>query len=212
MAFKIKETILGISIAIIFVFFVVFGIKAFYKEPKYENFCKLGVMIDSVYPDGNYAYPAPARFKEPAQDLCSKENTAYDSFRKYCAEKKSDVIFEYDKNGCQIAKECTTCNSDFRKAMNIYNRNVFIIAGAVGIIAIIIGAILGLVSVSSGLFGGGVLTIIYGTTNYWSELADWARFIVLGIALAVLIYLGYRGFSMFGFGHEKVSTKPKKKN
>ena len=212
MAFKIKETILGISIAVIFVFFVVFGIKAFYKEPKYENFCKLGVMIDSVYPDGNYAYNIPARFKEPAQDLCSKESSAYDSFRKYCAEKKSDVIFEYDKNSCQVAKECTTCNSDFRKSMNIYNRNVFIIAGAVGIIAIIIGAILGLVSVSSGLFGGGVLTIIYGTTNYWSELADWARFIVLGVALAVLIYLGYKGFSMFGFGKGKSSIKQKKKN
>ena len=211
MVFKIKETILGISIAVIFVFFVVFGIKAFYKEPKYENFCKPGVMIDSVYPDGNYAYPIPARFKEPTQDLCSKENPAYDSFRKNCAEKKSDVIFEYDNKGCQIAKECTTCNVDFRKTMNIYNRNVFIIAGTVGIIVIIIGAILELMSVSAGLFGGGVLTIIYGTTNYWSELADWARFIVLGVALAVLIYLGYKGFSMLGFGHEKGPIKPKKK-
>jgi len=39
--------------------------------------------------------------------------------------------------------------------------------------------------------------------NYWSELADWARFIILGIALAVLIYLGYRGFTIFGFGKKK---------
>ena len=204
MTFKIKETILGISIAIIFVFFVVFGIKAFYKEPKYENFCKLGVPIDFVSGKmGYYAEPYPARMKEPEQNVCAKSNLEYDRFRKVCAEKNTDVVYEYDDKGCQAAKECTSCNVDFDKARNIYFRNVFIISGIVGIIAIIIGAVLGVMSVSAGLFGGGVLTIIYGTTNYWSELADWARFIILGIALAVLIYLGYKGFSLFGFGRKK---------
>jgi len=42
------------------------------------------------------------------------------------------------------------------------------------------------------LLGGGVLTIIYGTIAYWSELADWARFIILGITLAILIWIGYK--------------------
>lgn len=204
MPFKIKETILGISIAVIFVFFVVFGIKAFYKEPKYENFCKIGVPIDFVSGKrGYYAEPYPARMKEPEQSVCAKSNLEYDKFRKTCAEKKMDVIYEYDDKGCQVAKECTSCNVDFDTARNIYFRNVFIISGIVGIIAIIGGAILGHMSVSAGLFGGGVLTIIYGTTNYWSELADYARFVILGIALAVLIYLGYKGFSMFGFGRKE---------
>ncbi|MBI2656630.1 hypothetical protein HYX03_02740 [Candidatus Woesearchaeota archaeon] len=212
MPFKIKETILGISIAVIFVFFVVFGIKAFYKEPKYENFCKIGVPIDFVSGKGGYyAEPYPARMKEPEQNVCAKSNLEYDKFRKSCAEKKMDVVYEYDDKGCQAAKECTSCNVDFDKARNIYFRNVFIISGIVGIIVIIIGAILNLTSVSAGLFGGGVLTIIYGTTNYWSELADWARFIILGIALAVLIYLGYKGFSMFGFGRGADLSKTKKK-
>ena len=208
MPFKIKETILGISIAVIFVFFVAFGIKAFYKEPKYENFCKIGVSIDFVSGKGGYyAEPYPARMKEPEQSVCAKSNLEYDKFRKICAEKKSDVAYEYDDKGCQVAKECTTCNVDFDKARNIYFRNVFIISGIVGIIVIIIGAVLHLTSVSAGLFGGGVLTIIYGTMNYWSELADWARFIILGIALAVLIYLGYKGFSLFGFGKKKEISK-----
>ena len=212
MPFKIKETILGISIAVIFVFFVVFGIKAFYKEPKYENFCKIGVSIDFVSGKGGYyAEPYPARIKEPEQSICAKSNLEYDKFRKSCAEKNTDVIYEYDDKGCQVAKDCTSCNVDFDKARNIYFRNVFIISGIVGIIAIIGGAVLRHMSVSAGLFGGGVLTIIYGTTNYWSELADYARFIILGIALAVLIYLGYKGFSMFGFGHGDGLSKIKKK-
>ncbi|MEK6983406.1 MAG: hypothetical protein AABX33_02440 [Nanoarchaeota archaeon] len=198
MPFKIKETILGISIAIIFVFFVAFGIKAFYKEPKIENFCDRGILID-VIADEHGSYPYYPRIKEPTENVCASYITQYDKFRKDCASKKADVVFEYDKNGCQIAKECTFCQQDYHHERNIYFRNVFIISGIVGIIIIIIGAILKITSVSAGLFGGGVLTIIYGTMNYWSELADWARFIILGIALIVLIYLGYVGFSIFSF-------------
>ncbi len=208
MPFKIKETILGISIAIIFVFFVVFGIKAFYKEPRYENFCARGTLIDVVYSKGHYAepyaYPGyPIRVKEPTENICAKAINDYDKFRKDCAAKKSDVVYEYNADGCQIGKECTFCQQDYEKARNIYFRNVFIISGIVGILVIIIGAILKIMSVSAGLFGGGVLTIIYGTTNYWSELADWARFIILGIALIVLIYLGYKGFSILSFGKKE---------
>ena len=211
MPFKIKDTILGFSIAIIFVFFVVFGIKAFYKEPKYEDFCKRAIYIDVVYSKGYHeAYPYPIRAKEPAENLCAKAITEYEKFRKDCAEKKSDVVYEFDENGCQVAKECTFCQQDYENARNIYFRNVFIISGIVGIIVIIIGAVLHITSVSAGLFGGGVLTILYGTMNYWSELADWARFIILGIALIVLIYLGYKGFSVLGFGKKEQKVKKKK--
>ncbi|MBI2652801.1 hypothetical protein HYX00_05020 [Candidatus Woesearchaeota archaeon] len=203
MPFKIKETILGVSIAVIFVFFVVFGIKAFYKEPKYEDFCRIGTLIDFVSGKGHYYEPYPVRIKETAENVCAKANFEYDKFRKSCAEKNADAVYEFDEKGCQVGRECTSCNVDFNKARNIYFRNVFIISGIVGIVTIIIGAVLHLTSVSAGLFGGGVLTIIYGTMNYWSELADWARFVILGIALAILIYLGYKGFSIFGFGKKE---------
>ena len=209
MAFKIKEAILGVSITILFVFFIFYGIKAFYKEPKYENFCKIGDQIDVAYSEGHgYYYSYPARIKEPnGADTCLKPAEAYEKFRKDCLDKKQDVIYEYDSNGCQVPKSCTSCNKEFRNSLNIYNRNVFIITGIVGILVIIIGAVLHITSVSAGLFGGGVLTIIYGTTNYWSELGDLARFIILGITLAVLIYLGYKGFSFLGFGKEEKTKK-----
>jgi len=47
-------------------------------------------------------------------------------------------------------------------------------------------------SVSSGLMGGGILAIIYGTMRYWSDLPDFGRFIILGITLIILIWLGYK--------------------
>ena len=36
---QLKEKILAISIAIVFAFFVGYGINTFYKEPKYEDYC-----------------------------------------------------------------------------------------------------------------------------------------------------------------------------
>ena len=47
-------------------------------------------------------------------------------------------------------------------------------------------------SVSAGLMGGGVLTILYGVIRYWTDLPDYGRFIILGIILAILIWLGYK--------------------
>ena len=80
MTFKIKDTILGISITILFVFFVVYGIKAFYKEKKYEEFCKIGDQIDVAYTEGHgYYYSYPARIKEPnGADICLKSAEAYE--------------------------------------------------------------------------------------------------------------------------------------
>ena len=78
------------------------------------------------------------------------------------------------------------------------------------VVGVLAGEVLSETPFEAGLFGGGVLTIIYGTTNYWSELGDLARFIILGIALAVLIYLGYNGFSFLGFGKEEEKVKKKR--
>ena len=184
MPFKIKETILGVSIAILFVLFVGFGIKAFYNEPKYEDFCNKMMYPSTPYPERIY--------KETNAALCNQIEVKNYELEQDCIGKKGEMIYAPDENGCRVAKECSFCNKEYMDTMNIYNRNVFIIAGIVGIIAIIAGAVLNLVSVSSGLFGGGVMTVIYGTVRYWSELADWARFIILGIALGVLIWIGYK--------------------
>ena len=82
---RIKEVILGISIAIIFVFFIGFSIKASYKEPNYEDFCARGVLLDVVYTKGYgpyYTEPYPARFNDPAENACAGANIEYDTLPK----------------------------------------------------------------------------------------------------------------------------------
>lgn len=183
MPFKIKETILGISIAIVLMLFIIFGISAFYKEKKYDDFCQ-GVMFDKPYPFG-----IPREYNA---SLCKTIEDKNSAIELNCTKSKGAMIYETDLNGCRTAKECSYCTRDYNDFRNIYNRNVFIIAGILGIITIIIAAILKQITVSSGILGGGVLIILYGTIRYWSELGGWARFIITGIALVILIWIGYK--------------------
>jgi hypothetical protein len=203
MSSKIKETILGVSIAIIFVLFVGFGIQVFYPYPKYENYCQEKEFINYDNEKNcadNSGKWNPTNYRKPVsvdivdgQLICTK----IDSDIK---DNESELTLNYIKKNENFAEGyCDLfyyCAQKHRDDLNVYNRNVFIISGIIGILTIILGlVVLKLVSVSAGLFGGGVLTLIYGTVRYWSELADWARFIILGIALAVLIYLGYKKFN-----------------
>ena len=45
--------------------------------------------------------------------------------------------------------------------------------------------------VANGILGGAVLIILYGTIRYWQHANDILKFILLGFALGILIWLGY---------------------
>jgi len=163
---NIKETILGISIALILALFVGYGIQTFYDSPKYEDFCNL-----------------------TTRDITTEND---------CLIQGGQWVATPIKEGAELKKEgfCDvqySCRNDFDEASQKYNKVVFIIAIILGLSAVILGGvILKLPSVSAGIMGGGALTIIYGTLRYWGNLADVGRFFVLGIVLAVLIWIGYK--------------------
>jgi hypothetical protein len=73
-----------------------------------------------------------------------------------------------------------------------YNRNLFFITLIIGFVTVIISIFLMIESVSSGLMAGGVILAIYGTIRYWNALSNIIRTIMLGLALGVLIWIGYR--------------------
>lgn len=72
-----------------------------------------------------------------------------------------------------------------------YNRNLFIVAGISGIVAIIFGYLIKVETIGVGLIIGGLLILIYGIIKYWIYAEDIARVIILAIALVILISLGY---------------------
>ena len=196
---KFKHIILAVAIAIVFAFFVGFGIAAFYPMPKYDDFCKEKVPVNiqtketCEAEEGKWTVTSldrsvPEKVGRPVgpnEFLCNKID-----------EKGSNITFN-----CQTIEQVEQqgycdlfyyCSQEFNKVNEKYNRNVFIIATGIGIIALIVGVALKLASVSAGLMGGGILAIIYGTVRYWSDLPDYVRFIILGITLAILIWLGYK--------------------
>ncbi len=73
-----------------------------------------------------------------------------------------------------------------------FQRNLFLVAIPIGIIAIILGSLTAVQAIGTGLMFGGIFTLVDGYCWYWSELQDWMRFVSLLLAFIVLIYIGYR--------------------
>lgn len=192
---RFKQVLLAVAIAIVFVFFVGFGIATFYKAPKYEDFClqrefkDISTEQSCEIQNGKWTsyereVPKPIAM-DSSQLLCTKISDAGKNITLSCETKQ-----QIEQSGY-----CDTdfyCRENFQKVNEKYNRNVFITATGIGIIILIVGFALGMASVSAGLMGGGVLTILYGIIRYWTDLPDYGRFTILGIILAILIWLGYK--------------------
>ena len=193
---RFKSVLLAIAIAIVFVFFVGFGIASFYKSPKYEDFCVQREFKEAITQEkcesenGKWTgydreIPKPAAAMDSNQLLCTKISDVGKNVTLNC-----ETIDQITQSGyCDLD---FYCREDFDKTREKYNRNVFIVATGIGIIILIVGFALKMASVSAGLMGGGVLTILYGIIRYWTDLPDYGRFIILGIILAILIWLGYK--------------------
>lgn len=168
---KVKRVILSIAIAIIFALFVGFGISTFYENPEYEDFCDTdfrGVLNTSATCEAAGGKWTTVESAAPVpKDIESGKTTGYCDRDFYCRE-------------------------DFETAEEKYDKNVFIITLVVGILTIIASVLLKLPSVSSGLMAGGAITIIYGVIRYWRHSTDLLRFIILGVVLIILIWLGYK--------------------
>ncbi|MDO8493055.1 MAG: hypothetical protein Q7S19_00720 [bacterium] len=178
---------LALAIVIVLNLFFNFAIKLVYKAPVYENFCKVeqvNVPPDSkdsclavggqwnesaeYYPKGQKMVPAP--FTTPAGEYTSV-------YRGYC-----NVQF--------------TCSKNYEDTSRVYNRNVFVALVVLGMLSMFAGYYAGEnTPVSLGLSMGGVLSFIIGSIRYWSDMDDYLRVIILGLALISLIWLGIKKFS-----------------
>ena len=210
MVSKIKQTILAISITIIFAFFVFYGIWAFYKGPKYEAYCNETSFESVHYPKPFLGEPS---YREPSQIVYENESACSDVGGKWiprnyeCQETCPDgwwIINERDDfrtlRTCSDGSYCPagscdpyfTCRTNFENASKKYERNVFIIGMILGIAAVVISLLIKLDSVSIGFMAGGILVMIVALVRYWNELGDKLRFIILAVVLIILIWIGYK--------------------
>jgi len=169
-----KARILSISIAIIFVLFIGYAIEAFYKSPKWEDYCE-----DRAY-----------YIEINNSEQCIAEGGKWEDYYGETVPRKIGINGEIPPAGyCNLY---FYCQEDFNNAEEKYNRNIFFLSLGLGIITFVLAIFLLVESVSAGFMGGGVLLIIYGTIRNWGFLSDVWRTIMLGFALVVLVWVGYK--------------------
>lgn len=77
-------------------------------------------------------------------------------------------------------------------AQQQFEKHLYIVAVPLGLVAILVGAFSRVQSIGSGLMIGGIFSITDGYINYWSQLADWMRFLSLLAAFVILLIVGYK--------------------
>lgn len=167
---------LAIAIVIVLNLFFNFAIKLVYDAPTYEKYCPQKQV--TIQPTN--------------QQACVDQGGAWtdNGFR------NQPVPVIIDASSPKVEGYCDlnfTCQKEFNTANQIYNRNVFVVLVILGIISFGVGFwLMAYSAVSTGLSLGGVLSFLVGTIRYWSDMDDYLRVIILGLALLALIWLGIK--------------------
>ncbi len=178
---SIKKWALAISIAIVFNLFINYGIATFYKAPEYEDFCNVS------------SYPVkPVPIGVPYKENNCTDLVVSDNLSSECASTRGIIQFKYNATGCPVDAYCDTCNARFEDSRNSYDSNIFFVLVVIGVAALIGGLLVSLQSVGTGFLFGGIISIIIGTIRNWSNLTDVIRFLLLGLILLILIFVGYK--------------------
>lgn len=183
----LPKTFLALGIAAVFAAFIAYGVNVVYEPPQYDyaqNDCylkydcyKAARECEKQYLPNTTTPGAAIPIPEPNDcNLKAQNTTEY----KVCM------------------KELDKCNEKFTKNSPQYShaRNTFFIMLFIGLAAIVAGSrITKPEGVGAGLIGGGVLVILFSIIQsgiYVYSLDKYIKLAGLGIALAVLIYVGYK--------------------
>ena len=168
----VLKWILVVGIVVVLNLFFNFAIKLVYDAPEWDKFCPQEQV--TTVPDNEAA--------------CVEQGGAWTNDPNYA---KTRVAGEPTPLGwCDVN---FTCQQAYEDANSVYNRNVFVVLIVAGLASLVIGFFLANIgSVALGLSLGGVISFIVGSVRYWSDMDDYLRVIILGLALVALIWLGVK--------------------
>jgi len=176
---KVLKWILAIAIVIVLNLFFTFAIRLGYKEPKWDSFC----------PEKQINTPIETR------DKCVELGGQWNEYgtEYYGKPIRPELLPTTAPKG--YCNQQYTCEKDYQAANTLYNRNVFVVLIILGIISLGVDYVVGTSSaVSLGLSLGGILSLVIASIRYWSDMQDILRVVILGIALATLIWFGVKKF------------------
>ena len=176
-----KNVIVSIAIAVLLAFFVGYGIEVFDPIPNAEHcynayeyrLYDLHSEAECLQAGGNYV-------KEPFAEPIVEPG-------------KPDIIIPEDVGRCVPDYEAQQrCYTEYEASKQKHDVVVFIVGVVFGILAILYGILLKTSAIGSGVLFGGLILIIYGTVRYWRYADNILKFILLGIALAALVWFAYK--------------------
>lgn len=164
-----------IGIVIVLNLFFNYTLSLVYKEPQFDQFCKITQVIE------------PIQSKTACLNVGGQwnENTAP-------IEKTPGVTTPVSKGYCD---EQFTCRTNYDTAQKGFTRNVFATLVVLGVLCIIISMFLkknDVVMISLSL--GGVLSLIIASVRYWSSADNLVKVIILAIALIALVFVALKKF------------------
>lgn len=189
---NIKRGLITIAIAVIFALFIGYGIEVFHDSPKQEEFCPNVYDIlnkeECETAGGLWRVQSCAASgivnEGPASDSESREETEVRAVKPVPAAASAAA-----QGYCETR---SACYEDFQLIMSRHDKIVFIVAAIFGVLAIIAGMILKKEGVNDGFVAGGILLILYGTIRYWQHADDVLKFVLLGLVLGALVWIGYK--------------------
>ncbi|MCK5285824.1 MAG: hypothetical protein KAJ58_01195 [Candidatus Pacebacteria bacterium] len=173
---KILKWPLIIGIVIVLNLFFLYAVKVAYPEPEYEDYCPKEQVVRAIGSEEECLEGGGQWTEKPHYETYAPQ-----------------LVEEYVAGYCD---QQFTCHDEFDTAREDYERNVFIALIIFGVISTIVGFMtLGKEVVSIALSLGGVLAFIIASVRYWRYASDWLHLGILGLALAVLIYLAIKKFT-----------------
>lgn len=172
--FNFLKWALVLGIVIVLNLFIQYSINAVYPQPEYQDFCKEEQV--TVIPQ--------------TQTECTSKGGQWTEDQSIGV-KRPVAVGETQQTGyCNMQY---TCSKEYEAASDVYRRNVFVTRVILGVLALGISFVVASApAVALGLSFGGVLSLLIATTGYWSKLGQYVQVIVLGIALAILIWIGIK--------------------
>lgn len=176
---------LVIGIVIVLNLFYNYTLSLVFSAPEYNTFCPQKQI--NITPD--------------SQEKCIAEGGAWTQYPADANEKLRDVggVIVPNTNNGQIGycDQSFSCNQKFEDARKIYDRNVFIVLVVLGVITFVLSLVfIKIDTLSMALSIGAVLDFVIASIRYWSRADDLIKVLILGVALAVLVWVSIKKFNV----------------
>ncbi len=172
---KILKLSLILGIVVVLNLFFAYALKVIYKAPVRDEFCQKEQVIERV----------------DTQEACLEKGGQWNENivnRGLLVETEIIKVPGY----CNLN---FVCQNEFEDARENYEKNVFMSLIGLGVLSIVISFLIADIAVvSMGLSLGGVLSFVVASMRYWQYASEYLQVVILGLALAVLIWLGIKKF------------------